>query len=149
MRIRSTAALGVAFIALVTSAGLMSPAFATFTCNQDTGVCTDESVVDTPIGPVDVSVSESQVVTVHLTPTYPHTVVKGVARSHPPSPIKSGFVRTSVVTTGGTIDIDTRHRSKANIAIISIHPPSPCRATTTGSTVVFTPRSLFPPGPPV
>ena len=136
-----TRALGAAALTIVYGLGLMAPASATFTCNQDSGVCTDDSVVDTPLGQVDVSASESNVVTVHLTPRYAHTQVIGVPRSHPPSPIRSGFVRTSVMTTGGTVDIDTIHRGPANVAIISIHPPSPCRATTQGSTVVFTPRA--------
>jgi hypothetical protein len=142
MKIKQTVmgALSATVFALVINVGLITPAEATFTCNQDSGVCTDDSVADTPLGQVQVSASESNVVTVHLTPLYPRTVVVGIARSHPPSPIRSGVVRTSVATTGGTVDIDTIHRGSANVAIISIHPPSPCRAVTRGSTVVFTPR---------
>jgi hypothetical protein len=45
-----------------------------------------------------------------------------------------------VVTTGGTVFIDTVRRGPVHLAIISIHPPSPCRAITRGNTVVFTPR---------
>ena len=33
-----------------------------------------------------------------------------------------------------------------DLAIVSIHPPNPCRVKTTGTTVVFTP--IIPPGPP-
>ena len=32
------------------------------------------------------------------------------------------------------------------LAIVSIHPPGPCRVRTSGTAVVFTP--VFPPGPP-
>lgn len=143
MKIRQmvTVALGATVLALVTSAGLMSPAAATFTCNQDSGVCTDDSVVDTPLGQVDVSVSESNVVTVHLTPRFTRTFVIGIARALPPGPPTRGFARSSVETTGGTVFIDTIQRGPAHVAIISIHPPSPCRAVTRGDTVVFTPRA--------
>lgn len=135
-------ALGATVLALVTSVGLMSPAVATFTCNQDTGVCTDDSTVDTPLGQVDVSVSETNVVTVHLTPLYPRTSVVGIPQSHPPSPIRSGFTRTSVATIAGTVDIDTAQQGSTNVALISFHPPSPIRVSSTGTTVVFTPRAL-------
>jgi hypothetical protein len=33
-----------------------------------------------------------------------------------------------------------------DLAIVSIHPPSPCRVSISGTTVVFTP--IIPPGPP-
>ncbi len=36
--------------------------------------------------------------------------------------------------------------ARPNLAIISIHPPGPCRVATSGTTVVFTP--IIPPGPP-
>jgi hypothetical protein len=137
-----TRALGAAALILVSGLAVTSPAAATFTCNQDTGICTDDSIVQTPLGQVDISVSASNVVTVHLTPLQPRTSVVGIPQGHPPSPIKSGFVRTSVETIGGTVDIDTTQQGNANLAIISIHPPSPCRAITQGDTVVFTPRAL-------
>ncbi len=133
--------LAATVLAIAGGLAFMAPASATFTCNQDSGVCTDDSVVDTPLGQVDVSVSDTNVVTVHLTPLYPRTSIVGIPQSHPPSPIRSGFTRTSVVTIAGTVDIDTKTGSE-NVALISFHPPSPCRVTSTGTTVVFTPQSL-------
>ena len=46
-----------------------------------------------------------------------------------------------------TTKMDMSGMAMPNLAIISIHPPGPCRVSTTGSTVTFTPIQI-PPGPP-
>jgi hypothetical protein len=110
----------------------------------------------TPLGPVTVTVTSGNVVTVHLQPTSPNTLVFGVPFSYPPGPpVLPGYTRTSIPSTGGEVTIDTiqfppgppTRPARPSLAVISIHPPSPCRAVTTGSSVVFTP--VIPPGPPV
>lgn len=149
MSIKVLIVRSIASMSLVVAAGaaFTAPASATFTCNQDSGICTDDSTVQTPLGLVDISVSAANVVTVHLSPIYPRTQVQGVAQSYPPGPpARSGYTRTSVETIGGTVNIDTSQAGPENVAIISIHPPVPIRASTTGNTVVFTP--VYPPGPP-
>jgi hypothetical protein len=147
IRIRLIVVGASAALACVFGLLTAAPVAATFTCNQDSGVCTDDSVVQTPLGQVDISVSDRNVVTVHLAPIYRGTLVLGIARSYPPGPPTTpGYSRTSVVTTGGTVYIDTIHAGPLNVAVISIHPPSPCRVSTSGTTVVFTP--VYPPGPP-
>jgi hypothetical protein len=81
--------------------------------------------------------------------------VFGVPFSYPPGPpIIPNLARASVTTSAGVIDIDTitiapgppGRFTLPNLVVISIHPPSPCRAKVTGTTVVFTP--VIPPGPP-
>ena len=146
IRIRLIVAGASAALACVFGFLTAAPVAATFTCNQDSGVCTDDSVVQTPLGQVDISVSDRNVVTVHLTPIYRRTLVLGIAQSLLPGPPTiPGYSRTSVVTIGGTVYIDTIQAGPVNVAVISIHPPSPCRVSTSGSTVVFTPVYL--PGP--
>lgn len=106
--------------------------------------------ISTPLGTADVTVSATNVVTVVFTPTDPvHTYVVGVPFSYPPG---FGFARNSLVTAGGTVNIDTVSLPPGSpsfgrftsLAVISIHPPSPCRLTLTRSAtstvVVFTPR---------
>lgn len=135
--------------ALMSAIGLMAPASATFICNLDSGICTDDSSVQTPLGLVHISVDATNVVTVHLTLDKPATRVFGRPSSIPPGPpVRPGYARISVFTTGGAVDIDTIVRptgqpdqsNRASQVIISIHPPSPCRVSTFGTTVVFTPR---------
>ena len=102
-----------------------------------------------------VTASPTDVVTVHLAPTAP-TVVFGIPFGFPAGPpTVPGYTRTSINTAGGLISVDTiqippgapGRFSLPNIAVISILPPGPpCRATTSGTTVVFTP--IIPPGPP-
>jgi hypothetical protein len=96
------------------------------------------------------------VVTVHLDPIAPNTLVFGIPFAYPPGPPSlPGYTRTTISTTGGLVNIDTiqippgppGRYAVPNLAVISIHPPSHCRARTTGTTVVFTP--IIPPGPPI
>ena len=112
--------------------------------------------VQTPLGLVTITVSTTNVVTVHLEPSLPRTKVFGIPFGYPPGPPAiPGYARTSISTTAGGINIDTilippgppSRFSLPNVAIISIIPPGPpCRATTAGTTVTFTP--ITPPGPP-
>jgi hypothetical protein len=107
------------------------------------------NTVQTPAGLVTVSVGAGHVVTVRLTPVKPNTVVRGFAGDVPaPPPNRLGYSRATFDTGGaGIVIIDTvvfptgptPRASVPNVALISIHPPSPCRAQTTGNTVVFTP----------
>jgi hypothetical protein len=155
---------------LVLAAGLTAGAFAgaapvsaATVCDPGGDVCViypDE--VQTPLGPVTVSVSATDVVTVHLAPTAPNTLVFGIAFSFPPGPpcmlppgppCIPGYARTTIESAGGLVVIDTLQSPAGpttrfalpNLAVISIHPPNPCRARTVGTTVVFTPIL---PGPP-
>lgn len=112
--------------------------------------------VQTPLGLVSFTISTTNVVTVHLEPNSPRTKVFGLPFGYPPGPPAiPGYARTSVATTAGVINIDTilippgppGRFSLPSIAVISIIPPGPpCRATTSGTTVTFTP--ITPPGPP-
>ena len=104
--------------------------------------------VSTPLGPVTVTTEVTNVVTVHLAPTSPHTLILGVAFAYPPLPSGlPGYTRTSITTSAAVINVDTiaippgppGRTALPNLAIVSIHPPGPCRAVTSGSTVVFTP----------
>ena len=102
--------------------------------------------VQTPLGIVTVTISSTNVATVQLTPIISKVRVFGVPFGYPAAPSSiSGYARTSISTTAGLINIDTilippGRFSPTNISIISIIPPGPpCRATTTGTTVVFTP----------
>ena len=108
--------------------------------------------ITTPLGTADVTVSATNVVTVVFTPTDPvHTYVAGVPFSYPPGPPTFPVTRNSLVTAGGTVNIDTISlppgppvRSFTSLVVVSIHPPSPCRLTltrnATSTVVVFTPR---------
>jgi hypothetical protein len=136
-----------------------SPASAYNVCAGDFCVVYPDTV-QTPLGLVTVTVSATNVVTVQLDPTTANTLVFGVIA--PGSTVSGcpggcglpGYTRTSIDTAGGLVNIDTfqippgppARIALPNLAIISIHPPGPCRATTSGTTVVFTP--LLPPGPP-
>jgi hypothetical protein len=106
-------------------------------------------------GPVTVTVSAGNVVTVQLAPAAPGGLVFGIPFAIPPGPAAlPGYARTSIATAGGEVDIDTvltppgspSRFALPNLAIVSIHPPGPCHVRTNGTTVVFTPT--FPPGPP-
>lgn len=138
----------VATAIAVSSLSLASSAVADCTTNTDT--CTVDSwYAQTPLGPVDITVSASHVVTVHLSATNPYTKVFGIPVAFPPGPTAlPGYSRTTVDTTGGTVFIDSAFPSgptRPGLTIISIHPPSPCRANTSQTTVVFTPRSTTTP----
>ena len=81
----------------------------------------------------------------------PFTLPAGVLASGCPG----GCTRTTISTAGGLVTIDTFLISPGppgrlalpSLAIISIHPPNPCRVSTSGTTVTFTPIQM-PPGPP-
>jgi hypothetical protein len=112
-------------------------------CTGDTCVVLPDTV-QTPLGLATITVGAGNVVTVQLGPTSANTLVVGVPLSIPPGP---PFARTSIDTGGGLVDIDTlvippgppSRFTLPNLAIVSIHPPSPCRVRTNGTTVVFTP----------
>jgi hypothetical protein len=131
-----------------------SPASASV-CAPGSDTCVITNSVNTPLGPVTVTVSAASAVTVQLTPTAPSTLVIGIPFAFPPGPpTLAGYARTSITTAGGVVNIDTFLAPPAaansfalpGLAIVSIHPPGPCRVRTTGTAVVFTP--VFPPGPP-
>jgi hypothetical protein len=132
-----------------------SPASAASVCAPGTDICVITDSVNTPLGPVTIAVSAANVVTVQLTPTAPSTLVIGIPFAIPPGPPGlPGYARTSITTAGGVVNIDTFLAPSGatswfalpDLAIISIHPPGPCRVRTIGTTVVFTP--IIPPGPP-
>jgi hypothetical protein len=135
-----------------TAALAASPARADSVCAPGSDTCVVNTAVQTPLGPVTIAVSAANVVTVQLTPTAPSTFVIGIPFAIPPGPpTLPGYARTSITTAGGVVNIDT-FLAPANgfalpdLAIVSIHPPGPCRVRTSGTTVVFTP--ITPPGPP-
>jgi hypothetical protein len=125
------------------------PAAADVVCTGDICVITPDTV-QTPLGPVTVTVSATLVVSVQLAPSAPNTLVFGIPFSIPPGPPGlPGYSRTSIQTSGGLVDIDTvsvppgppGRFTLPNLAIISIHPPGPCRVSTRGNLVTFTPIS--------
>lgn len=137
----------VSTVVALASAGVTASAGADTICTAD--VCVVNQSVSTPAGPVTVSADANNVVTVHLTPTNPNTIVIGVPVQIPPGPpTLPGYTRTSVTTTvAGTVNIDTFLSPPSPlfvpnfpaIVMISIHPPGPCRVFTVGTTVTFTP----------
>ena len=150
---------------LVLSAGLTAgvlaglagaPVSASSVCDPGGDTCVVyPDAVQTPLGIVTVTTSATNVVTVHLAPSTPNTLALGIPFSIPPGPpCRIACARTTIDTPGGLVAIDTFQflpgrlgsSTLPSLAIISIHPPGPCRATTTGTTVVFTP--IYPPGPP-
>jgi hypothetical protein len=148
--------LAVSLTASVLTAVAASPAAAATACDPGSDTCVvTPSTAQTPLGPVTVTVSAENVVTVQLAPTAPGTLVLGIPFAIPPGPpALPGYARTSIATAGGEVDIDTflapsgspGRFALPNAAIVSIHPPGPCHVRTSGTTVVFTP--IFPPGPP-
>lgn len=131
-----------------------SQASAATACAPGADTCVIPETVQTPLGPVTVTVSAANVVTVQLTPIAASTLVIGIPFAIPPGPpALPGYSRTSVTTEAGVVNVDTFLSPPArngfelpDLAIVSIHPPSPCRVKSTGTTVVFTP--VIPPGPP-
>jgi hypothetical protein len=129
-----------------------SPAGAATVCTPGTDTCVITDSVQTPLGPVTIAVSAANVVTVQLSPITPWTLVIGIPVAIPPGPPGlPGYARTSITTAGGVVNIDTYLASPGqarwfDLAIVSIHPPGPCRVRTSGTTAVFTP--IIPPGPP-
>ncbi len=152
-RSRSRRIIVSALAALAMPLATMSTAQADTTCGD---LCVvGGGAVSTPLGPVTVSVTNTDVVTVTLTPTVANVVVFGIPVAVPPGPPAiPGYARTTITTAGGVVDIDTitippgppGRFALPDVAVISIHPPSPCRARTSGYTVTFTP--VIPPGPP-
>jgi hypothetical protein len=121
-------------------------------------VCSDcqNPSITTPLGAATVTVSPATVVTVDFVANDPsHTLVVSLPFAIPPGPPGRGFVRSSLVTAGGTVNIDTvsvppgppgfGFISITSLVIVSIHPPGPCRMTVTRTAtdtiVVFTPRT--------
>jgi hypothetical protein len=121
-------------------------------------VCSDcqNPSITTPLGAATIAVSSANVVTVDFVANDPsHTFVAALPFAIPPGPPARGFIRNSLVTVGGTINIDTvsippgppgfGSTSFAGLVVVSIHPPSPCRMTATRTAtqtiVVFTPRT--------
>ena len=140
------------------------PAAATTSCDPASDACAIEpDILRTPVGIVTVTVSENEVVTVQLEPSSPGSLMFGIPFAIPPGPpCKStgsvcglpGYARTSIDTAAGLVVIDTvlfpvSRFSLPNIAIVSIHPPSPCKASTNGMTVGFRPLPLLVPRPDV
>ena len=132
-----------------------TPASAASVCAPGTDICVITDAAQTPLGPVTIAVSAANVVTVQLTPTAPGALVIGIPFAFPPGPPRlPGYARTSITTAGGVVNIDTflappataNAFARPDLAIVSIHPPGPCRVRTSGTTVAFTP--IFPPGPP-
>jgi hypothetical protein len=129
-----------------------SPASAATVCAPGADSCVITDSVNTPLGPVTIAVSAANAVTVQLTPTAPSTLVIGIPFAVPPGPPGlPGYARTSITTAGGVVNIDTflaspRQAAWFDLAVVSIHPPGPCRVQTSATTVVFTP--IVPPGPP-
>ena len=128
-------------------------------CDPAGDVCVvTPDTVQTPLGLVTVNVSATNVVTVHLDPTV-RTLVIGLPFNLPSGVLVSGCPggcsRTTIDTAGGLVTIDTfqvppgppGRLALPSLAIISIHPPSPCRVSISGTTVTFTPIQV-PPGPP-
>ena len=162
LRRRTASLLMTVGLSAVVVAGIGStPALAATTCDPGADQCSVvPDSVQTPLGLVTVTVSEGNVVTVALTPTSPGTVLLGIPFALPPGPPcrttgnacgLPGHAQASIDTTGGLVVIDTviwptSRLALPNLAIVSIHPPGPCRAQTNGMTVVFTP--IVPPGPP-
>jgi len=126
-----------------------TPASAATVCTSDICVVLPDKV-QTPLGIATITVSATNVVTVQLAPTMANTVVFGIPFSIPPGPPGlPGYARTSFNTSGGRVIIDTYMIPPGppgrlilpNLAIITIHPPGPCRVHTNETTVVFTPIS--------
>jgi hypothetical protein len=130
-------------------------ASASTVCDPGTDVCVVvPDTVQTPLGTVTVASSPDNVVTVQFTPAVECTAVIGIPFALPPGPPNlPGYSRTTIATAGGVVNVDTLYppgppcrSALPNLAIISIHPPGPCRVRTSGNTVMFIP--VIPPGPP-
>ena len=150
------AILGIGLIVTALTGLGAGPATAETVCSPGGDSCTVEpDIVQTPLGQATLTVTAGNVVTVHLDPNAPNTVVIGIPFPLPPAALglvcPGGCTRTNIDTPGGLVSIDTivfppgppARPAQLNVAIVSIHPPNPCRAATTGTTVTFTP--IFPP----
>lgn len=160
LRRRAGSLLATIGLSVVGIAGFAAaPAGAVTSCDPGSDVCVVQpDVLQTPVGIVTVTVGESNVVTVQLAPASPNSLMFGIPFAIPPGPPAKAasnglpaYARTSLDTPAGLVVVDTvvfpvSRFALPNLAIVSIHPPGPCKARTDGMTVVFTP--LFPPGPP-
>lgn len=133
-------------------------ASASTVCDPGTDVCVVvPDAVQTPLGTVTVAAGPDNVVTVQFTPAAQCTKVIAIPFAIPPGPPGlPGYSRTTIATAGGVVNVDTLYppgppcrSGLPNLAIISIHPPGPCRVRTIGTTVMFIPVTpVIPPGPP-
>jgi hypothetical protein len=155
--LKSRLVRGLGAVSLVAALSVVAtgpPALADVVCTGDQCVVTG-TVVDTPAGQVTVTVTAANVVTVALVPVS-RTFMFGVPFAVPPGPpcLPAAAVcitdtRTSLTTAGGDIAIDSvmippglpGRIALPNLVVVSIHPPSPCRSKTVGTTVTFTPIS--------
>ena len=150
MKRLSSVALAAALVGASLAGLAASPAYAATVCTGDVCVVTPDTV-QTPLGLVSVTVSSTNVVTVQLAPSAANTLVVGLPFTLPLGAFlpgcPGGCARTTIDTTGGLVTIDTfqippgppGRFALPNLAVISIHPPSPCRVSTHGTTVTFTP----------
>jgi hypothetical protein len=147
-RLSLLATLGLLACLFTIGAGSVSAAVVCQDCQNPS--------ITTPLGNATVTVSPTNVVTVDFAATDPsHTFVAALPFAYPPGPPSRGFVRNSLVTAGGTVNIDTVSLPPGppnfgftrftSLVIVSIHPPGPCRMTltrtTTDTLVIFTPRT--------
>jgi hypothetical protein len=146
---------------VVAAAGVGAPrASAATTCDPADDACVvAPDSFQTPVGLATVSAGPGGVLTVHLEPTRSNVWVIGLPSVLlPGSPVMGcpgGCSRTTFDTANGRVVIDTylppagsaNRVALPSLAIISLLPPGPpCRVSTHGTTVAFTP--LIPPGPP-
>jgi hypothetical protein len=142
----------LAFLAALVLAGAgAAPARAATVCSSDGDTCVVvPDILQTPIGPATITVNATNQVIVQLAPTMPNTIVLGFPVTPPPGPSNlPGYARSSIDTAGGVVSLDTvqippgppSRPALPSLAIVSIHPPGPCRVFTSGTTVVFTPIS--------
>jgi hypothetical protein len=137
-----------------------SNASAATTCDPADDACVvAPDSFQTPAGLATVSTGPGGLLTVHLEPTRSNTWVIGLPsvllRGSPVMGCPGGCGRTTFDTADGLVVIDTyvppadsaNRVALPSLAIISLLPPGPpCRVSTHGTTVTFTP--LIPPGPP-
>jgi hypothetical protein len=117
-------------------------------CTVD--VCPPVQAVHTPLGQVAITADLTNVTTVRFAVGQPTLIL-----ASPEYPIIPGnpirVFSATVDTTGGAVTITTVQLhglgTPLQLAIVSIHPPNPCRPTVTGTTAVFTP--IIPSGPPL
>jgi hypothetical protein len=157
------ALLSAGLLGLVVVAGLAAgPATAAVVCSPGGDQCVVvPDTVDTPLGPATITVSATNVVTVALATTAANTLVVGlpiVLQEIPRAGCPGGCAKscpggcsrtTTTLDTGeGVVTIDTivfppgpptRPALPSLVFVTLAHPPSPCRVTTTGTTVTFTP----------
>jgi hypothetical protein len=106
--------MAVTVLGLVPMAVTTSPAQAATTCTGD--VCVVDNSVATPLGPVTVTVSSANVVSVTLTPIT-RTVIFGIPITFPPGPpSRPGHTRTTIETAGGIINTRMKAPTRRYVA---------------------------------